>query len=259
MDRRGQRAMLVCSSGLALRAAFRRAHEPAVSLAFWLMGALSARMPWRTPRPNWLGLGLRCGGRPVVVGRADGDPAVGFAADILGVRRNPMDRGVHIRDCGNRPNRPAAVTFVVARPRLAFLLPAAVGSVIAADLGGRRWTGGSFQSAAVGLELFSHDSTWLWIYLIARSWELASSAWCAGACQRSPPAQYEQALVPRTAVTRRAAQRRRRPRRFPAARSAGSWALAAGHGSAGDGLDPREGADQAPVILNPDRSRKALS
>jgi glycerol uptake facilitator-like aquaporin len=63
----------------------------------------------------------------------------------------------------------AVVTFVAARPRLAFWLPAAAGSVIAALIllvGGGM--GGSFNPARqFGPELFSHDLTWLWVYLLA--------------------------------------------------------------------------------------------
>jgi glycerol uptake facilitator-like aquaporin len=182
--------------------------NPAVSLAFWLMGALPGRDAVAYAAAQLAGSVSGVAAGRLLWGEQTADPAVGFAA-IRASEGIPWTV-VFISETAATALMLAAVTFVSARPRLAFLLPAAVGSVIAAlILLVGRWTGGSFNPARqFGPELFSHDLTWLWIYLIA---PLVGAGLFGLVRRRLPqapplPAQYEQALVPRTAVTGRAAQ-----------------------------------------------------
>ncbi|MER7692806.1 aquaporin [Streptomyces sp. NPDC097610] len=141
--------------------------NPAVSLAFWLMGALPGRDAAAYAASQLAGSVAGVAAGRLLWGRQAADPAVGFA--VIRASEGMPRVAVFASETAATAVMLAAVTFVAARPRLALWLPAVAGSVIAAliVLAGR-WTGGSFNPARqFGPELFSHDLTWLGVYLIA--------------------------------------------------------------------------------------------
>jgi glycerol uptake facilitator-like aquaporin len=141
--------------------------NPAVSLAFWLMGALPGRDAAAYAAAQLAGslAGVAVG--RLVWGAQTAHPAVGYA--VIRASDHIPWVAVFASEAVATAVMLAAVTFVAARPRLAFVLPAVAGSVIAAlILLVGRWMGGSFNPARqFGPELFSHDLAWLWVYLIA--------------------------------------------------------------------------------------------
>ncbi|WP_051370481.1 aquaporin [Streptomyces sp. 142MFCol3.1] len=141
--------------------------NPAVSLAFWLMGALPGRDAAAYAAAQLAGslTGVAVG--RLVWGEQTAHRAVGYAV-VRASDRIPWT-AVFASEAAATAVMLAAVTFVAARARLAIVLPAVAGSVIAAlILLTGRWTGGSFNPARqFGPELFSHDLAWLWVYLIA--------------------------------------------------------------------------------------------
>ncbi|MFF3062525.1 MIP/aquaporin family protein [Streptomyces sp. NPDC057909] len=141
--------------------------NPAVSLAFWLMGALPGRDAAAYAASQLAGslAGVAVG--RLVWGEQTADPAVGFA--VIRASEHVPWAAVFASEAAATALMLAAVSFVAARPRLSFWLPAVVGAVIAAlILLAGRWTGGSFNPARqFGPELFSHDLAWLWVYVIA--------------------------------------------------------------------------------------------
>ncbi|MFJ8726489.1 MIP/aquaporin family protein [Streptomyces sp. NPDC093269] len=141
--------------------------NPAVSLAFWLMGALPGRDAVAYAASQLAGsiAGVAVG--RLVWGEQAAHRAVGFAT-VRAAEHIPWT-AVFASEAAATALMLAAVTFVAARPRLAFWLPTVVGVVIAAlILLAGRWTGASFNPARqFGPELFSHDWTWLSVYLIA--------------------------------------------------------------------------------------------
>lgn len=141
--------------------------NPAVSLAFWLMGALPGRDAAAYAAAQLAGSVTGVAVGRLVWGEQTADPAVGFGT-IRAAEHIPRV-AVFASEAATTALMLAAVTFVAARPRLALWLPAVAGSVIAAlILLVGRWTGGSFNPARqFGPELFSHDLAWLWVYLIA--------------------------------------------------------------------------------------------
>ncbi|MEV8563447.1 aquaporin [Streptomyces sp. NPDC051917] len=141
--------------------------NPAVSLAFWLMGALPGRDAAAYAAAQLAGsiTGVAVG--RLVWGAQTAHPAVGYA--VIRASGHIPWGAVFASEAAATAVMLAAVTFVAARPRLACWLPAVAGSVIAAlILLVGRWMGGSFNPARqLGPELFSHDLAWLWVYLIA--------------------------------------------------------------------------------------------
>jgi glycerol uptake facilitator-like aquaporin len=141
--------------------------NPAVSVAFWLMGALPGRDAAGYAAAQLAGsvtgvlMGRLLWGRPVT------DPAVGFAA-VRASEGMPW-AAVFVSEAAATAVMLAAVTFVAARPRLVRWLPVVAGAVIAAlILLVGRWLGGSFNPARqFGPVLFSHDLAWLAVYVIA--------------------------------------------------------------------------------------------
>ncbi|MGV9991558.1 MIP/aquaporin family protein [Streptomyces sp. NPDC003374] len=141
--------------------------NPAVSLAFWLMGALPGRdaagyaVSQLAGSLTGVAVGRLLWGEPVA------DPAVGFAT-VRAAAGMPW-WAVFASEAAATVLMLAAVTFVAARPRAAALLPAVAGAAITVlILLTGRWTGGSFNPARqFGPELFSHDLGWLWVYLVA--------------------------------------------------------------------------------------------
>jgi glycerol uptake facilitator-like aquaporin len=150
--------------------------NPAVSVAFWVMGALPGR-----DTAAYVAVQLAGSVAGVTVGRLLWGPrvaehAVGYAT-IRAAGGMPV-AVVFVSEAVATVVMLAAVTFVAARPRLASWLPAVAGAAVAAliMLVGR-WTGGSFNPARqFGPELFSGDLSWLWVYLTAP----VSAAWLFG-------------------------------------------------------------------------------
>ncbi|MEU1598827.1 aquaporin [Streptomyces sp. NPDC005708] len=141
--------------------------NPAVSLAFWLMGALPGRDAAAYAASQLAGSVAGVAVGRLVWGEQTAHPAVGFAT-IRASAHIPWV-AVFTSEAATTALMLAAVTFVAARPRLALWLPTVAGSVIAAlILLVGRWMGGSFNPARqFGPELFSHDLAWLWVYLLA--------------------------------------------------------------------------------------------
>ncbi|MEU1415206.1 aquaporin [Streptomyces sp. NPDC046994] len=141
--------------------------NPAVSLTFWLMGALPGRDAAAYAAAQLAGslTGVAVG--RLVWGAQTAHPAVGYA--VIRASDHIPWAAVFASEAAATAVMLAAVTFVAARPRLASSLPAVAGSVIAAlILLVGRWMGGSFNPARqFGPELFSHDLAWLWVFLIA--------------------------------------------------------------------------------------------
>ncbi|MET8954411.1 aquaporin [Streptomyces sp. NPDC004533] len=118
--------------------------NPAVSLAFWLMGALSGRDAAAYAAAQLAGSVSGVAVGRLVWGEQAAHPGVGFAT-IRASEHIPWE-AVFASEAATTALMLAAVTFVAARSRLALWLPVVAGSVIAAlILLVGRWTGGSFN------------------------------------------------------------------------------------------------------------------
>lgn len=139
--------------------------NPAVSVAFWLMGALPGRDAAAYVAAQLTGSVTGVAAGRLVWGAQAAAPAVGFAT----IRASEPWFAVFAAEAGATAVMLAAVTFVAVRPRLTASLPAVAGTVIAmliVLLGGS--FGGSFNPARqFGPELFSGDLRWVWVYLLA--------------------------------------------------------------------------------------------
>jgi glycerol uptake facilitator-like aquaporin len=150
--------------------------NPAVSVAFWLMGALPGRDAAAYVAAQLAGSATGVTVGQLLWGPQLAEPAVRFAT-IKAADGMPV-AAVFLSEAAATAAMLAAVTFVAARARLASYLPAVAGGAVAAliMLVGR-WTGGSFNPARqFGPELFSGDLSWLWVYLTAP----VSGAWLFG-------------------------------------------------------------------------------
>lgn len=141
--------------------------NPAVSLAFWLMGALPGRDAAAYAAAQLAGSVTGVAVGRLVWGEHTADPAVGFA--VIRASAHIPPAAVFVSEAAATALMLAAVTFVAARPRLVSWLPAVAAAVIAVlILLAGRWTGGSFNPARqFGPQLFAHDLAWLWVYLTA--------------------------------------------------------------------------------------------
>ena len=121
--------------------------NPAVSVAFWLMRALPGRDAAAYVVAQLAGSAAGVATGRLLWGEQAAAPAVGYAT-IRASDGIPWTV-VFASEAAATVMMLAAVTFVAARPRLAFSLPAVAGAVITAlILIAGRWTGSSFNPVA---------------------------------------------------------------------------------------------------------------
>ncbi|MGW3248187.1 aquaporin [Streptomyces sp. NPDC001070] len=141
--------------------------NPAVSVAFWLMGALPGRdlVAYGAAQLAGSVAGVAVG--RLAWGTALGGPEAGFAT-VRAAEGVPA-AGVFLAEAAATALLLAAVTHVSARPGSASRVPLTAGAAVAALIlltGG--WAGGSFNPARqFGPELFAGDTRWLWVYASA--------------------------------------------------------------------------------------------
>ncbi|MFF3000099.1 aquaporin [Streptomyces sp. NPDC057950] len=159
------------SVGLLIASPFGRrsgAHmNPAVSVAFWLMGALPGRdlAGYAAAQLGGSVVGVVAG--RVVWGAALAKPEAGFAA-VRAAEGIPAVV-VFAAEAAATAVLLAAVTFVSARPGPSWRVPVVAGAAVTVLIwltGG--WAGGSFNPARqFGPQLLSGDTRWLWVYALA--------------------------------------------------------------------------------------------
>jgi glycerol uptake facilitator-like aquaporin len=141
--------------------------NPAVSVAFWLMGALSGRAAalYVTAQLTGSAAGVMAG--RLLWGRAVAGLDVRWAA--LRAADGASASAVFAGEATATVAMLAAVTFVAARARWAHLLPVTAGGAVAVlILAFGALTGGSFNPARqFGPELFAGEPHRLWIYAVA--------------------------------------------------------------------------------------------
>ncbi|MEU4096582.1 aquaporin [Streptomyces sp. NPDC026673] len=141
--------------------------NPAVSVAFWLLGALPGRDLAAYAVAQLAGSVAGVAAGRLLWGEALAGPGPDFAA-VRAAEGVPY-AAVFMAEAAATALLLAAVTHVAARPGPAFRVPLVAGAAVAVLIlltGG--WAGGSFNPARqFGPALFSGDTRWLWVYVLA--------------------------------------------------------------------------------------------
>lgn len=141
--------------------------NPAVSVAFWLMGALPGRDLAGYTAAQLAGSVVGAAAGRGVWGPALAGPEAGFAA-VRAAEGVPAVV-VFAAEAAATAVLLAAVTFISARPGRSWRVPVVAGAAVTVLIWlTGTWAGGSFNPARqFGPQLLSGDTRWLWVYAAA--------------------------------------------------------------------------------------------